>query len=140
LDGKFILTDVGGSSSVEINLRSKGNSLYYAYPLSLGMPTQTYFGTIIDTDLQEIWIPVRASVHTHTGGGVSIDFPNSRSDEDLFSAEKLFNISPAFNNFVIEPYGNTYKTGRFNNDDQPNEYFDTHSGLSLADICQYIIP
>jgi hypothetical protein len=125
---------------VELNFRGKGNSIYYAYPLSLGMPSQTYYGTIIDTDLQEIWIPVRASVHTHTGGGVSIDFPNARSDEDLFSAQKLFNISPAFNNFVIEPYGNTYKTGRYNNDDLPNEYFDTHSGLSLADICQYIIP
>jgi hypothetical protein len=132
---------VGGSSAVNLNLRSKGNSLYYAYPLSLGMPSQTYYGTIIDTASQEIWILVRASVHTHTeGGGVSIDYPNARSQEDLESAQITLTISPSFKNFVIEPFGNTYKIGRFDKDDLPNEYFDTHSGLSLTDICQYIIP
>jgi hypothetical protein len=91
--------------------------------------------------LQEIWILVRASVHTHTeGGGVSIDFPDARSEEDLRAAYKTFNISPSFKNFVIEPFGNTYKTGQYDADDLPNEYFDTHNGLSLADICQFITP
>jgi hypothetical protein len=105
------------------------------------MPSQTYYGTVIDTAAQEILIQIRASVHTHPRGGVSIDFPNSKSEYDLFMAQQVYNYSTTFNNFVIEPFiGNTYKTGRFNNDEYDNRYYDTHSNLTLSDICNYIIP
>jgi hypothetical protein len=140
-DGKFIFTNVGSGDTVKMNIRAIGNSIYYAYPISLGMPSQTYYGTITDSAAQEILIQIRASVHTHPRGGVSIDFPNSKSEYDLFMAQQVYNYSTTFNNFVIEPFiGNTYKTGRFNSDEYDNRYYDTHSNLTLSDICNYIIP
>lgn len=138
-DGKFIITDIGEHDKVKLNFRARGNSIYYAYPLSLGMPAQSYYGTIVDTAQQLILILVRASVHTHPDGyGVSIDFPNAKSQGDLESAYETSSRSPSFNNYVIEPYGNTFKTGRFDNDDNNKNYFDTHSGLSLEGICEFI--
>jgi hypothetical protein len=136
-DGKLIITDEGSSESVSPNFLHINGGVYYYYPLSLGLPSNSYYGMIIDND--RVLIPVRGIIHTHPndGLGVEIDLEHSRSDGDRDAA--WLNKEYSFiTNYVIEPSSNnTYKVGVFSWEEQPDKYLNVQTGLSLSQICSY---
>jgi hypothetical protein len=139
-DGKFLITGIGNPETVDINVKKGFNQLFYYYKAVKGMPSLNYFGIYVDNETQEVMIPVRATVHIHTNGGISIDYPNSFSQQDLDFAQLVWDIS-SNKNYVIEVFGSTYKTGKFDDDlinNTSNSYLETHSGLTLSDICTFI--
>ena len=136
-DGKLIITDEGSSESVSPNFLHINGGVYYYYPLSLGLPSNSYYGMIIDNN--RVLIPVSGIIHTHPndGLGVEIDLEHSRSDGDRDAAwlnKEYYFIT----NYVIEPSSNgTYKVGVFSWEEQPDKYLNVQTGLSLSQICSY---
>lgn len=136
-DNKLIITDMGNPESVNMNLLKLNGYVYYYYPLSLGLPSLSYHNMVVDSVNQRILIPIRNTVHTHVAGGYSIDYIDARSEGDLRNAMQLDDMT-YITNYVIEPFGSTYKTGKFNSDEYNNNYIDVHIGLTLEEICQHI--
>lgn len=103
-DGKLITTNVLSFSGGEMrgvypyrNPLTSVTQYYYTYPMSQGPPTQSYSG--IKDNGQFYFIPVVASIHTHTP--CRIDGTNGVS-HDVSAEDKAFATKyPGLRNWVV---------------------------------------
>jgi len=107
-DGKFFYSPRAGTSGdAQVQIRLKNGQFYYTYKMSLGAPSQSYYGRIDDTVRQEYWIPISKVIHTHVpdlgNNGQAITTTNpGKSDDDLKIADQIQkNLSTVFL-YVIE--------------------------------------
>jgi len=126
-DGKFLMTDVASLAGGEVSgVYQHGETIYYVFPDTNGPPSGTYTG--IKHVLNNYFIPVVASVHTHTPcrtdgtNGVS----HNVGDEDRALATKY----PKLRNFVI----GCGAIAEFNSEDK---FFNVRTG-TLDNNCTYV--
>jgi len=126
-DGRFLMTDVTSFTGGKVSgVYQYGETIYYVFPDTNGPPSGTYAG--IQHVLNKYFIPVVASVHTHspcrTDGTNGVSHEVSKPDRDLATEY------PKLRNFVIG-------CGAIAEFNKETKFFNVRTG-TLDNNCTYV--
>ena len=111
--------------------------------MSLGAPSQNYYGMLIDNVKQEYLIPVRTSVHTHipdfgNNGGISINNDPGVSDGYKYIANLIQGNSTAYINMYVAEVKDDGKFLVASYTKTSTDYTIEADNLLLPNVCNFI--